>query len=186
MVLLLLSIRSNLRKKGLKMPRGGARTGAGRKAGSTDKAMNKISADRVLHATGTGPNRTPLAFMLAVMNDDKQKVSLRLQAAQAAAQFIHPKLSSVEMKAESKHTLSVQSDLARALKEIAEAARMRTIEGEAVTVLEPATLIKPDTVSGHGGEPDILSGPIYDGNIFPDEDIPDILSGQDGDLDLPK
>ena len=68
------------------MPRGGARTGAGRKAGSTDRAMHKINALRVMNATGTGPDKTPLAYMLAVMNDPSAKDTLRLQAAQAAAQ----------------------------------------------------------------------------------------------------
>lgn len=137
------------------MPRGGARTGAGRKTGSTDRKLNKISADRVLNATGTGPAASPLAHMLAVMNDKAQKASLRLQAAMAAAQYIHPKLASVEMKTENKTTLAVQSELANALRDLAELARLRTIDGKAVEVLEPAALEQADTVSGHA---DILSG----------------------------
>jgi len=120
------------------MGRGGARIGAGRRAGTTDKALRKVSADRVLNATGTGPDKMPLAFMLAVMNDPKQKDNIRLQAAIAAAPYIHPKLSAVEVRTENKNTLTIKSDIGQALRELAEIARLRelpVIDGE---VLEAA------------------------------------------------
>ena len=123
------------------MPRGGARVGSGRKTGSTDRKLGKISAERVLNATGTGPDKMPLAYMLAVMNNTKEKSTIRLQAAIAAAPYVHPRLASVEVKSDNVTTLSVESDLGKALRELAEIARLRnigqTIEGE---VLEPAAL----------------------------------------------
>ena len=133
------------------MPRGGARIGSGRKPGTTDRKLGKVSAERVLNATGTGPDKMPLAHMLGVMNDTTQKASVRLQAAIAAAPYVHPRLASVEVKSDNVTTLSVESDLGKALRELAEIARLRdigqTIEGE---VLEPATLPEPDTMpAGH-------------------------------------
>ena len=141
------------------MPRGGARIGSGRKPGSTDAKFGKVSAERVLNRTGTGPDKMPLAYMLAVMNDDKQKATIRLQAAIAAAPYVHPRLASVEVKSESTSTLTIESDLGKALRELAEIARLRStgpvIEGE---ILEPATLEEPDiSTAGHYAEPDILS-----------------------------
>lgn len=141
------------------MPRGGARIGAGRKTGSTDRKLGKISAERVLNRTGTGPDKMPLAYMLAVMNNDKEKATVRLQAAIAAAPYVHPRLASVEVKSDNVTTLSVESDLGKALRELAEIARLRdmsqTIEG---TVLEPATLPdQPDIVSK-----DIMTAGHYD------------------------
>ena len=174
------------------MPRGGARIGSGRKTGTSDKALGKIRPERVLNATGTGPDKTPLAYMLAVMNNSNEKSSIRLQAAMAAAPYVHPRLASIEVKAENNTTLQIESDLGKALRELAEIARLRgpTIEGE---VLEPATLEKPDILStGHFDQkadimtaghfvqaPDILSN----GGHFVQE--PDILTEKDGDLDLP-
>ena len=138
--------------------RGGARVGAGRKAGTTDKALRKISADRVLNATGTGPDKTPMAYMLGVMNDDGQKASIRLQAAIAVAPYIHPKLSSVEVKGNNTSTLQVESDLGKALRDLAEIARLRgpVIDGE---LLEPATLKDEDimTVGQNDQDQDTLS-----------------------------
>ena len=145
------------------MPRGGARVGSGRKTGTTDKALRKISADRVLNATGTGPDKMPLAYMLAVMNNSEEKSTVRLQAAIAAAPYVHPRLASVEVKSESTSTLTIESDLGKALRELAEIARLRDageiIEGEAI---EP-TAIGQDIMTGeHYGDVDIVAGPEDD------------------------
>ena len=142
------------------MPRGGARVGAGRKTGTTDRAMQKVSAKRVLDRTGTGPDAMPLAHLLGVMNDENQKATIRLQAAIAAAPYCHPRLASVEVKSDTVTTLSVESDLGKALRELAEIARLReigpVIEGE---ILEPATMEQPDIMpAGHFAEADILTG----------------------------
>lgn len=72
------------------MARGGARTGAGRKAGATTTKTRDIAnkaADEGL---------TPLEFMLSVMRDTGAERSERLDMAKAAAPYIHPRLSSIE------------------------------------------------------------------------------------------
>ena len=142
------------------MPRGGARVGAGRKTGSTDAKFGKVSAKRVLDRTGTGPDAMPLAYLLGVMNSKDQPSNIRLQAAIAAAPYCHPRLASVEVKSDTVTTLSVESDLGKALRELAEIARLReigpVIEGE---ILEPATMEQPDIMpAGHYAEPDIMTG----------------------------
>lgn len=69
--------------------RGGARKGAGRKAGSSTTKTREI-ADKAAQE-----GITPLEYLLYVMRnsgDDKA----RMTAAMAAAPYIHPKLSAVE------------------------------------------------------------------------------------------
>jgi hypothetical protein len=86
------------------MPRGGKRDGAGRKAGSASTKTRDI-ADKAAEE-----GITPLEFMLNIMRDESmpenaepaQMIALknmRFEAAKAAAPYIHPKLSSVEMNA---------------------------------------------------------------------------------------
>lgn len=70
-----------------KMPRGGARPGAGRKRGVKRQLM--VEATEFAQRSG----KTPLAFLLDVMNDAEQPVTTRLAAATAAAPFCHPRLS---------------------------------------------------------------------------------------------
>ena len=135
------------------MPKGGKRIGAGRPAGSTDRKIRKINVQEIMDRVGTGPDKMPLPFLLAMIHAPPEeesgvKMSERIQCAIAAAQYCHPKLSSVEVKSDNVTTLSVESDLGKALRELAEIARLRdmgqTIEGE---VLEPATLPEPDIMS---------------------------------------
>ena len=71
--------------------KGGARVGAGRKAGSP----NKKTAEVQKHVQETGI--TPLEYMLQVMRDPGEDPKARLGAAQAAAPYVHAKLSSVEL-----------------------------------------------------------------------------------------
>jgi hypothetical protein len=86
------------------MPRGGKRDGAGRKAGSASTKTRDI-ADKA-----ASEGITPLEFMLEIMRSDTvpegaepaQVIALkamRFEAAKAAAPYIHPKLSSIEMNA---------------------------------------------------------------------------------------
>ena len=71
------------------MPRGGKRPGAGRKLGSV---MTKTAAiAQALAKEGA----TPLEFLLAVMRDESQPLATRLNCAQAAAPFIHPRLATI-------------------------------------------------------------------------------------------
>jgi len=120
--------------QGITMARGGVRVGAGRRTGTSDRQMRKINVDQVLHAIGSGPDKTPLAYLLAIMSSptDDIKLSERIQCAIAAAPYVHPRLASVEVKGDASAPLQVQSDIGQALKALAELARTRTID------LEPA------------------------------------------------
>jgi hypothetical protein len=69
------------------MPRGGARVGAGRKAGLRTKLM--VRAVEFAEKSGA----TPLQFLLSVMNNGAFPVGTRLAAATAAAVYCHPRLS---------------------------------------------------------------------------------------------
>lgn len=109
------------------MARGGFRAGAGRKTGTTDKALRKVNVDQVLASIGSGPDKTPLAFLLAIMGSPAKDIKLneRIQCAIAAAPYVHPRLSSVEVKGDASAPLQVQSDIGQALKALAELARTR-------------------------------------------------------------
>lgn len=84
--------------------RGGARPGAGRRKGSVAK-HRKLANEATQQAIGTG--ETPLAFLLAFMRDPGKPDKDRLAAATAAAGYVHPKLSSVEVQAEVDATVAV-------------------------------------------------------------------------------
>jgi hypothetical protein len=80
--------------------RGGARKGAGRKAGSATKRTREI-ADKA-----AGEGITPLEYMLEVMrtepgdNLEPRELAiaqtLRFEAAKAAAPYMHPRLAAIE------------------------------------------------------------------------------------------
>lgn len=73
------------------MARGGARPGAGRKAGAITKRTREV-ADR---ATEDGV--TPLEYMLTVLRNEAADPAQRFEAAKHAAPYMHPKLSSVDV-----------------------------------------------------------------------------------------
>jgi len=123
------------------MAKGGRRIGAGRKAGTSDKTLRKFSVDQVLNSIGSGPDATPLAFLMGVIHlpagTEGVKLSDRIQCAIAAAPYVHPRLSSVEMKGDPNAPIQIQSDISQALQALAEMTRNRNlIEIEA----EPALL----------------------------------------------
>lgn len=151
------------------MPSGGARAGAGRKAGVKLPKIRKINVDEIMNAVGTGPDKMPLPFLLAMMHapeDTGIKLSERIQCAIAAAPYCHAKLASKDQKDESRSTLQTQSDLASALRDLARIARLREsapiIEGD---ILEPATAPNkmsamqeaPDKMSAQSAGPDKMS-----------------------------
>ncbi len=80
--------------------RGGARKGAGRKAGSATKRTREI-ADKAMEG-----GITPLEFMLNVMREEPPEtederlrqtyIAMRFEAAKAAAPYVHPRLAAVE------------------------------------------------------------------------------------------
>lgn len=72
------------------MARGGKRDGAGRKAGSP----NKASAERQAEVEASG--LTPLDYMLAVLRNEDETEANRMWAAEKAAPFVHPKLAAIE------------------------------------------------------------------------------------------
>lgn len=75
------------------MAKGGLRPGAGRKAG----VPNKRTAEKVAAVEASG--LTPLDYMLSILRDEMRAPEDRLDAAKAAAPYVHAKLASVEMKA---------------------------------------------------------------------------------------
>lgn len=82
------------------MARGGQRQGAGRKAGSPNKATAERQAE--VEASGL----TPLDFMLTVLRDDKQSMENRCWAAEKAAPFVHPKLAAVTVSGDEDNPLN--------------------------------------------------------------------------------
>ena len=121
--------------------RGGRRVGAGRKAGTTDRGMRKFKVNEVMDAIGSGPDATPLAFLMSVIHlpaEADVKLSDRIQCAIAAAPYVHPRLSSIEMKGDSENPLQIQTDIGQALKALAELARTR----EAIDVTPEPTLLE--------------------------------------------
>lgn len=140
------------------MGHGGKREGAGRKGGITPIKPRKLSAERLAAQLDVTPERAPLAFLLAVMRDEltdregkpvEVKFSQRLTAAIQAAPYVHPRLSSVEVKGDPSQPLTVQTEIGKALMELAERARGFTIDGkaEADDVLEPAMLPDADRLA---------------------------------------
>lgn len=74
------------------MPRGGSKPGerrGGRKAG----VPNRASAAREAAIAASG--LTPLQFLVETFRDEDQPFSVRLDAAKAAANFVHPRLAAV-------------------------------------------------------------------------------------------
>ena len=82
------------------MGHGGARKGAGRKAGSATKRTREI-ADAAAKA-----DLTPLGYMLSVLQDDGQPMAVRFEAAKHSAPYVHPRLSSVDASVKGEMTVS--------------------------------------------------------------------------------
>lgn len=72
------------------MARGGARPGAGRPAGAANVKTREIAN------AAAAADVTPLSYLLSVMLDEENTPAVRMDAAKAAAPFVHPRLSSVE------------------------------------------------------------------------------------------
>lgn len=159
------------------MARGGSRAGAGRKPGTkTDIRLRKFSVDEIMNKVGTGPDKMPLSFLLAMMHAPDEtgiKLSERIQCAIAAAPYCHPRLASVEVKSENRSTLQTQSDLASALKDLARIARLREAPVIDADILERGTM--PDIMSGSFDDADKMSGVVIDG-----EAVEDKMSGSSG------
>lgn len=75
------------------MARGGTRPGAGRKAGTPNKAS--VERQKAVEESGL----TPLEYMLSVLRNEGETMENRCWAAEKAAPYVHPRLANVEMNA---------------------------------------------------------------------------------------
>jgi len=102
--------------------------------------------DQVLNSIGSGPDATPLAFLMGIIHlpdgTEGVKLSDRIQCAIAAAPYVHPRLSSVEMKGDVNAPLQVQSDIGQALKALAEMTRTRQV----IDITPNSALLEPSSV----------------------------------------
>jgi len=73
------------------MSHGGARAGAGGKRGG----INRFSRDLLENAAQSG--QLPVDYMLEVMRDQSLDNRLRIDAAKAAAPYVHQKLSAISV-----------------------------------------------------------------------------------------
>ena len=71
------------------MASGGARPNAGRKPGS----LSRLNREMVERASSGG--HLPLDYMLGVMRDESMDIRLRIDAVNAAAPYVHQKLSAI-------------------------------------------------------------------------------------------
>jgi hypothetical protein len=69
----------------LAMPRGGPRVGAGRKAGSRNQTRKPLTGD----SARVGRRRSPLEYLLDLLNDETADALRRDRAAQALLPFCH-------------------------------------------------------------------------------------------------
>jgi len=84
---------------------GGSRPGAGRKTGG----VNRVTKEAIDKAKAGG--EMPLDFLLRIMRDEAADEAKRIDCAKAAAQYVHPKLTSVEAKVDA--SLSYEERLRR-------------------------------------------------------------------------
>ena len=75
------------------MQKGGRRPGAGRPRGVTAGTKHQR-----LDAMLKKGNKTPLEYMLNILNDKKTSPEKKMWAAEKAAPFVHPRLASVDQK----------------------------------------------------------------------------------------
>ena len=105
---------------------GGKRPGAGRKPGSISK---KAAAQEVL-AIETG--MTPLEFLMSIYRDIQQDIKIRVEAAKAAAPYVHKKMP---MQLEAKIDVTAD-DLVRRIQEGKERARVIDVDPVVIEALE--------------------------------------------------
>jgi len=72
---------------------GGKRLGAGRPRGITAGTKQ----ERLEKMLGKG-TKTPLQYMLNILNDKKTSPEKKMWAAEKAAPFVHPRLASIDQK----------------------------------------------------------------------------------------
>ena len=68
---------------------------SGNPAGRPKGALNKLAVKAAQEIAESGD--TPLQFLVGLMRDEEADPKLRLDAARAAAQYVHPKLAASEI-----------------------------------------------------------------------------------------
>lgn len=84
------------------MAKGGARSGSGRPKG----AVNIKTKEAIAQAAATGI--TPLEFLMAAMRDESRGFDAQIDAAKAAAPYVHAKLAAVAVSGELGVTVSTK------------------------------------------------------------------------------
>lgn len=90
------------------MAHGGARPGAGRKK----SGANKLTQAAVAKAQAGG--LMPLDYLLEVMRDIGEETVKRIDAAKAAAPYVHPKLQPVDRDGSTQQTYQILTGVPRA------------------------------------------------------------------------
>ena len=83
------------------MAHGGSRPGAGRKPGSATTRTREI-------ANAVAEGLTPLEYLTSVFRDPAADEAKRIDAAKAAAPYVHARLNSVEMKGDPDNPLRLE------------------------------------------------------------------------------
>ncbi len=99
---------------------GRAKTG-GRRKGTPNKA--NAAREEEIRASGI----TPLDYLLTVLRDADKPEQVRIDAAKAAAPYVHPKLASVEVKGDPDQPIEQRVTV---IDEKAVAATVKRIESE--------------------------------------------------------
>ena len=144
--------------------------------------IRRINVDEIMNRVGTGPDKMPLPFLLAIMHAPPEetsgvKMSERIQCAIAAAPYCHAKLASIEVKNETRSTIQTQSDLASALKDLARIARLReapVIDGD---ILEAAAS-KDKMSSGHNDRTSEMVDKMSESQAHTEGGVGEILEGE--------
>lgn len=84
------------------MAHGGKRAGAGRKVGSAAQRTREIA-----DAIAASGELTPLDYLKSIYQDEYEDGARRLEAAKAAAPYVHARLNSIEGKLD--NTIVVKS-----------------------------------------------------------------------------
>ncbi len=74
----------------------------GRKAGTPNKAS--VFRERMVAASG----QTPLAYLIQIMRDETLDIDRRIEAAKAAAPYVHPRLAAIEHRGDAANPINVQ------------------------------------------------------------------------------
>jgi hypothetical protein len=105
---------------------GGRRPGAGRPKGSKNRTtVKKLKIVEKL----VEEKKTPLEFLIGVMLDKGKDIELRVDAAKAAAPYVHPKLAQTELNLNANLRTMTDEDVTRELAELLEDPAIAALAG---------------------------------------------------------